>query len=85
MAFRIIIDRRAFDDIDDAVGYYHKISPALSVRISHICFIILSMKKTIELIPNKILRAFVREDRVMLIACGLNNLKPRVLGVKNTK
>lgn len=32
MVFKIIIDNRAFKDVDDAVEYYHKISPQLTKR-----------------------------------------------------
>ena len=32
MVFKIILDNRAFNDIDDAVDYYHKLSPPLTKR-----------------------------------------------------
>ena len=46
MAFNIIIDTRAFEDIDVAVEYYHKISPSLSKRF------ISEIRKTIKILSK---------------------------------
>lgn len=32
MVFKVIIDNRAFKDIDETIAYYHKISPQVTKR-----------------------------------------------------